>query len=39
MLLSQTCIFAVDPVEQEPEELLEPAPVDDTNTEPEQGMP
>jgi hypothetical protein len=29
--------FLVDPAEQEPEELQEPAPVEDTNTEQEQG--
>jgi hypothetical protein len=30
---------AIDPVEQEREELLEPAPVEDTNPEQEQGKP
>jgi hypothetical protein len=38
-LLSHTCIFVVDPTEQEPEELQEPAPVEDTNIKQEQGKP
>jgi hypothetical protein len=37
MSLPHTCIFAVDPAEQEPEELQEPTPVEDTNPEQEQG--
>jgi hypothetical protein len=31
--------IAIDPVEQEREEPLEPTPVEDTNPEPEQGKP
>jgi hypothetical protein len=39
MSLSHTCIFTVDPTEQEPEKLPEPAPVEETNPEQEQGKP
>jgi hypothetical protein len=39
MLVSHTCIFAIDHAEQGPKEPLEPAQVDDTNTEQEQGKP
>jgi hypothetical protein len=39
LMLSHTCAFKIDPTEQEPEELQEQAPVEDTNPEPEQGMP
>jgi hypothetical protein len=31
MLVSHTYTFAIDPVEQEPEELPEPAPAKETN--------
>jgi hypothetical protein len=33
VLVSHTCIFAIDPVEPELEELQEPAPVEETNLE------
>jgi hypothetical protein len=39
MLMSHTCIFAIDPVEQELEELQEVAPAEETNPEQEQGKP
>jgi hypothetical protein len=39
MSLSHTYIFVLDPVEQEPEELQDPAPVEDANPEQEQGKP
>jgi hypothetical protein len=32
-------LFALDPVEPEPEELQEPAPVEDANPEQDQGKP
>jgi hypothetical protein len=37
MLVPHTCIFAIDHAEQGHEEPPEPAQVDDTNTEQEQG--
>jgi hypothetical protein len=37
MLVSHTCIFVIDPMEQELEELQEPAPVEEANLEQEQG--
>jgi hypothetical protein len=39
MLVSHTCIFAIDPAELELEELQEPAPAEETNPEQEQGKP
>jgi hypothetical protein len=39
MLVSHTCIFALDLAEQELEELHEPAPAEETNPEQEQGKP
>jgi hypothetical protein len=39
MLVSHTCIFVIDPVEQELEELQEPAPAEKTNPKQEQGKP
>jgi hypothetical protein len=39
MSLSQTCIFAVDPAEQEPEELPELAPTEETNPKQEKAKP
>jgi hypothetical protein len=39
MSLSHTCIFAVDPADQEQEDLHEPGLVEDTNPEQEQGKP
>jgi hypothetical protein len=39
MLVSHTCIFAIDPAELELEELQEPAPAEETNLEQEQGKP
>jgi hypothetical protein len=39
MLVSHTYIFALDPAEQEPEELPEPALAEETNPEQEQGNP
>jgi hypothetical protein len=33
MLVSHTCIFTIDPAEQELEELQEPAPTEETNPE------
>jgi hypothetical protein len=37
MLVSHTCIFAIDHVEQGPKEPPEPAPVEEANIEQEQG--
>jgi hypothetical protein len=37
ILVSHTCTFALDPAEQEPEELQDPAPTKETNPEQEQG--
>jgi hypothetical protein len=39
MLVSHTCTFTIDPVEQELKELQEPAPAEETNPEQEQGKP
>jgi hypothetical protein len=39
MLVSHTCTFALDPVEQEFEELQEPALTVEANPEQEQGKP
>jgi hypothetical protein len=39
MLVSHTCIFVIDPVEQELEELQELAPTEEANPEQEQGKP
>jgi hypothetical protein len=39
MLVSHTCIFVIDHVEQGPEEPPELAQVEDTNPEQEQGKP
>jgi hypothetical protein len=39
MSLSHTCTFALDPAEQEPDELQDPAPVKEANLEQEQGKP
>jgi hypothetical protein len=39
MLLSHTCIFAIDHVEQGPEEPPEPAQVEGVNTEQDHGKP
>jgi hypothetical protein len=39
MLVSHTCTCAIDLVEQEPEELPEPAPAEETNPKQEQGKP
>jgi hypothetical protein len=36
MLVSHTCIFVIDPVEQELEELQELAPTEEANPEQEQ---
>jgi hypothetical protein len=33
MLMSYTCIFVIDPAEQELEELQEPSPAKETNPE------
>jgi hypothetical protein len=38
-LVSHTFTFALDPVEQEPEELPEPAPAEETNLEQVQVKP
>jgi hypothetical protein len=38
-LESHACTFVLDPAEQEPEELQEPAPAKETNPEQEQGKP
>jgi hypothetical protein len=39
MLVSHTCIFAIDHVERGHEELPEPAQVEGFNTEKDQGKP
>jgi hypothetical protein len=39
VLVSHTCIFAIDPAEPELEELKEPTPAVETNAEQEQGKP
>jgi hypothetical protein len=39
MLVSHTCIFVIDPAEQELEELQEPAPTEEANPEQGQGKP
>jgi hypothetical protein len=39
MLMSHNCTLAIDPAEQGPKELPEPAQVDETNPEQEQGKP
>jgi hypothetical protein len=39
ILVSHTCTFALDPAEQEFEELQEPAPTEEANPEHEQGKP
>jgi hypothetical protein len=39
MLVSHTCIFVIDHVEQGHEESPEPAQIEDANTEQEQGKP
>jgi hypothetical protein len=39
ILVSHTCTFTLDPAEQEPEELPEPAPAEETNHEQEKGKP
>jgi hypothetical protein len=39
MLVSHTCMFVIDPVETELEELSEPAPAEETNLEQDQGKP
>jgi hypothetical protein len=39
VLVSHTCIFAIDPVEPELKELQEPAPAEETNVEQKQGKP
>jgi hypothetical protein len=39
LLLSHTGTFELDPAEQEPDELPEPAPTEETNLEQEQGKP
>jgi hypothetical protein len=39
MLESHTCTFTLDPVEPEPEEQQEPAPIEDANPEQDQGKP
>jgi hypothetical protein len=39
MLVSHTCIFVIGYVEQGHEEPLEPAQIEDANTEQEQGKP
>jgi hypothetical protein len=38
ILVSHSCLL-IDPVEQECEELPEPAPIEDTNPEQDQGKP
>jgi hypothetical protein len=35
MSLSHTCTFVLDPTEEEPKELQDPAPVEDANPEQE----
>jgi hypothetical protein len=37
LLVFDTCVFVIDPTEQEPEELQEPAQAEETNPEQEQG--
>jgi hypothetical protein len=37
ILVSHTCIFLIDPVVQELEELQEPAPAEEANPEQEKG--
>jgi hypothetical protein len=39
LLVYYTCTFVLDPTEPKPEELQEPAPVEDANPEQEQGKP
>jgi hypothetical protein len=39
LLVSHTCVFTIDPSEQELEELQEPAPAEKANLEQEQGKP
>jgi hypothetical protein len=39
MLVSQTCIFAIDHAEQGHEEPSEPAQIEDANTKQEHGKP
>jgi hypothetical protein len=39
VLVSHTCIYAIDPAEPELEELKEPTPAEETNAEQEQGKP
>jgi hypothetical protein len=39
MLVSHTCIFLIDPVVQELEELQEPAPAEEANPEQEKEKP
>jgi hypothetical protein len=39
LVVSHNCAFTIDPAEQEPEELQEQPPVEDTNHELEQGNP
>jgi hypothetical protein len=39
LLVSHTCIFVIDPMEQEPEEPQEPAQAEETNPKQEQGKP
>jgi hypothetical protein len=39
ILVSHTCVFAINPVEQELEELHEPAPAEEANPEQEQARP
>jgi hypothetical protein len=39
ILMSHTCIFAIDHVEQGHEQPSEPATVEDTNPEQDQGKP
>jgi hypothetical protein len=39
ILMSHTCIFAIDRAEQGHEETPESAPIEDANIEPEQGKP
>jgi hypothetical protein len=39
LLVSHTCIVAIDPAEQQPEEPQEPAHAEQTNHEQDQGKP
>jgi hypothetical protein len=39
MLVSHTCIFAIDHIEKGHEEQLEPVQVEDANTDQDQGNP